>query len=200
MKIRPSLAIVVGITAIAALARCGSSPTQQPTSLPPVVVPATPPPPTPPPAPVGIVLPAGMVCDPTPPPLLKLKVSMWRKHGDGWILQADPIVPNVDHYCERAGFGNWKFCFTRAEDNPQRGACDYLVVGQSSDTGRWGPIWSVDGRPCDGKAACINHPDNQFKTIARGPGRYEACISPLAKVYDGDTPYPGERCGYVDVP
>jgi hypothetical protein len=198
LKTRPSLAIVAAITAITALARCGGSSTTQQTPTLPTVTAPTPTPP--PPAPVGIVLPAGMVCDPTPPPLLKLKVSMWRQHGEGWILQADPIVPNVDHFCERAGFGNWKFCFTRQEYSPERGACDFLVVGQALDTGRWGPTWFVDGKPCDGKAACVNGPDNQFKAIARGPGHYEACISPLAKVYDGDTPYPGERCGSVDVP
>ena len=46
----------------------------------------------------------------------------------------------------------------------------------------------------------MNNPDNQFKAIARGPGLYEACASPLAKVYTGDTPYPGTRCGSVTVP
>ena len=199
MNTRRSFQALVGIMAVAGLVACGggSSPTQQPTTQPPVAAPT----PTPTPAPVGIVLPAGMVCNPTPPPLLGLKVEMWRPRGDGgWVLDSSPIVPNVDNYCDRAGFGAWKFCFTRPEGDPQREACDYLAVGKASDTGRWGPTWSLNGRPCDGTGDCLNSPENQFKAIAKGPGRYEACISPLGKVYEGSEPYPGNRCGYVDVP
>jgi hypothetical protein len=140
-----------------------------------------------------------MVCDPTPPPLLRLNVGEWRRHGDGWILDSSPVVPNIDHYCDRAGFGDWKFCFTRPEGDPQRIACDYLVTGQAKDTGRWGPTWTVDGHACDGTGACINHPDEQYKAIARGSGEYEACVSPLVKIYDGNSPYPGTPCGGVEV-
>ncbi len=190
--------VLVGATWIAGavvVARCGSSAATTPTTPKPVPTVA----PTPVPTPVGIVLPAGMVCDPTPPPLLRLAVSEWRQHGDGWVLNSDPVVPNVDHYCDRVGFGDWKFCFTRSEGDAQRVACDYLVTGIAKDTGRWGPTWTVDGFACDGKAACVNSPDNQYKAIARGPGLYEACVSSLVKIYDGDSPYAGSACGAVQV-
>jgi len=197
MSTHASVLLFCGTLAIGATVHCGGD---SPSTPQPPTVPTTAPSPSPTPPPVGIVLPAGMVCDPTPPPMLGLKAVMWRRHGNGWVLDSTPIVPNVDRYCDRVGFGDWKFCFTRPEGNPQREACDYLVVGQASDTGRWGPTWTIDGKPCDGKAACVNQPDNQFQAIARGPGRYEACASPLARVYDGDDPYPGTRCGQVDVP
>jgi len=183
------------VVVVVGAARCGSSSAAPPTT--PTVAPTLAP--TPVPTPVGIVLPAGMVCDPTPPPLLRLNVSEWRPHGDGWVLNSDPVVPNVDHFCDRAGFGDWKFCFTRPEGDPQRVSCDYLMTGTASDTGRWGPTWTVDGWACDGRAACINDVDNQFKAVARGPGLYEACVSPLVKIYTGGDPYPGTNCGQVQV-
>ncbi len=196
MRLHRSSTSAFGIAVVVvAVARCGSGSATPPTSPTPLPTVA----PTPAPTPAGIVLPAGMVCSPTPPPLLRLNAGEWRRHGEGWVLDSNPVVPNVDHYCDRVGFGDWKFCFTRPEGDPQREACDYLVTGIAKDTGRWGPTWTVDGRACDGSAACINHPDNQFKAIARGPGFYEACASPLAKVYDGPDPYPGSACGGVQV-
>ena len=196
MTIRRGLKTAFGISMmVVTAARCGSNSSAPPTS--PTAVPTVAP--TPVPTPVGIVLPAGMVCDPTQPPLLRLKVVEWRRHGNGWVLDSSPEVPNVDHYCDRVGFGNWKFCFTRPEGHPQRVACDYLVTGTAKDTGRWGPTWTVDDVACDGRAACINHPDEQFKAIARGSGLYEACVSPLVKIYDGTSPYPGTPCGSVRV-
>lgn len=198
MRVHRGLTTAAGISMmVVTAARCGSSSSAPPTSPTPVPIVA----PTAVPTPAGIVLPAGMVCDPTPPPLLRLKVGEWRRHGEGWILDSNPVVANVDHYCERAGFGDWKFCFTRPEDHPQRVACDYLVTGTAKDTGRWGPTWTVDGVACDGRAACINHPDNQYKAIARGSGLYEGCVSPLVKIYDGtgSYPYPGTPCGSVQV-
>lgn len=196
MNVRRGLKTAAGISLmVMAAARCGSSSATPPTSPTPVPTLA----PTPVPTPVGVILPAGMVCDPTPPPLLRLNVSQWRPHGDGWVLDSSPVVPNVDHYCDRVGFGDWKFCFTRAEGDPQRVACDYLVTGKASDTGRWGPTWTYNGKPCDGTAGCVNNPDEQFKAVARWPGYYEACVSPLVKIYTGSDPYPGTNCGGVQV-
>ena len=112
MKVCRGLKTAAGISLVVAIAgACGSSPATPPTAPKPVATLV----PTPVPTPVGIVLPAGMVCDPTPPPLLRLNVSEWRPHGDGWVLDSSPVVPNVDHYCDRVGFGNWKFCDTRME-------------------------------------------------------------------------------------
>lgn len=196
MNTRTSVLLFCATVAIGATVHCGgdSPSTPQPPT------PTTAPSPTPTSPPAGIVLPPGMVCDPTPPPLLGIKAAMWRGHGEGWVLDSNPIVPNVDGYCDRVGVGDWQFCPTRPEGDPQREACDYLAIGQASDTGRWGPTWTIDGKPCDGTGSCVNHPDNQFKAIAKGPGRYEACASPLARVYTGNSPYPGSRCGAVEVP
>jgi hypothetical protein len=196
MRVRRHANVAFAMALLASsVTACGSGASTPPTSPTPVPTLA----PTPVPTPAGIVLPSGMVCDPTPPPLLRLQVGEWRPHGDGWVLDSSPVVPNVDHYCDRVGFGEWKFCFTRPEGDPQRVACDYLVTGKASDTGRWGPTWSINGKPCDGKDACINHPEEQFKAIARGSGLYEACVSPLVTIYSGNSPYPGTACGSVQV-
>jgi hypothetical protein len=194
MRLRQVLAGAACVAAAVTLARCGGDSATPPTT--PTPIPTVAPTPTPTP---GIVLPPGMVCDPTPPPLLGINAGKWRPRSEsGWILDSNPIVPNVDHYCARVGFGEWRFCNTRPEGDEQRIACDYLAVGIASDTGRWGPTWTIDGKPCDGQGNCLNHSENQFKAIGKGPGYYEACASPLAKVYTGDDPYPGTRCGVLD--
>ena len=53
-------------------------------------------------------------------------------------LDSRPQVINMNGYCESVGFGGF-FCFTRREGDPQAEACDYMAMGQASDTGRWGP-------------------------------------------------------------
>jgi hypothetical protein len=191
---RTSIFLLCSAVVIGALMHCGggSTPTQPPTTVPTVPVTTTTT------APAGIVLPAGMVCDPTPPPLRRVLPQMWRPRGGGWILDTKPQVMNYDGYCQRTGQTGGAWCDTRVEGDLQREACDYLAVGQAADTGRWGPTWNLDGKPCDPPNAapttdCNNYVDNQFKVIARGPGVYEACASPLAKV----DPEQGERCGQV---
>ena len=190
MRLKQVLVALGWVATAIVLAQCGSNastPTSGPT---PVVVGPTP---TPIPAPAGIVLPAGMVCNPTPPPLLRLKVAAWREHGDGMILDSKPIVPNVDHYCERVGFGDWKFCDTRPEGDPQREACDYLAVGKA-DNGRWGPTWVGEGKPCGVEfSLCTLHASNQFMAIAKGKGEFKACASDLAPVAAN-----GDRCGVLE--
>ncbi len=195
MRLGRSLWIVVSVLVTVVVAACGSGPAAPPTQ--PTAPPITTPSPTP--SPTGIVLPAGMTCSPTPPPLLRMHVAVFSTTDGRVILDSKPLVVNVDHYCDRVGFGDWKFCFTRAEGDPQRVACDYLVTGKASDTGRWGPTWTYNGKPCDGTAGCVNNPDEQFKAIARWPGSYEACVSPLVKIYDGASPYPGTRCSGLQV-
>src|SRR5262249_7374181 len=131
--------LTAALAATLALAACGGS-TTTPSggSTPPAATPT--PAPTPTPAAV-VTLPPGMVCDPTPPPLygLKLKVHAY-SGGARRILDSRPVVINVNNYCERAGFATTaKFCFTRQEGDPQSTACDYLAVGKSPETGRFGP-------------------------------------------------------------
>ena len=140
------------------------------------------------------------VCSPTPPPLYGVKVKIHDDSGFRKILDSRPQVINVGSnpsYCEMAGFDNGPFCFSRQEGgdgsvNDQMFACDSMAVGQSEETGRWGPTWYYNGKPCaaigDTTVGCKNHPDNQFLVIAKGPGEYAACANP-------SVPIVGDRCG-----
>ncbi len=178
-------AILVGVLALATLAACGggsSGPTGNP-STPPVT-------PTPTPTPVAD---SPGVCSPTPTPLHGIKVKIHDDSGFRKVLDSRPQVVNTGGYCAAVGFGAGdKFCFTRKEDDPQAPACDALALGKAGDTGRWGPTWFYDGRPCtaagDTTPGCRNHPDNQFLVIAKGPGEFAACASP-------GVPVDGDQCG-----
>jgi hypothetical protein len=194
MRLRQLLLMVVWLAAGIALAQCGassSSPTGNP--APSVVAPTPAPTPTPSPTPVG--LPAGMICDPTPPPILRMQLKVHAGEGARIILDSKPLVVNVDHYCDRVGFGDWKFCDTRPEGDPQRVACDYLVTGQAEDTGRWGPTWFFGDDLCSYfPESCANHPTEQFMAIAKDKGTYEACASDRWPVADD-----GSHCGTIDI-
>ncbi|HUL78844.1 MAG TPA: hypothetical protein VL691_16385, partial [Vicinamibacteria bacterium] len=91
--------------------------------------------------------------------------------------------------------GDWKFCETRPEDDPQRQACDYLVVGHAEDTGRWGPTWYFGSDLCsDFVGDCANHQSNQFLAVAKSTGTYEACAAVGWPVASN-----GTRCGTMNV-
>lgn len=194
MELRRLASFFLGVAMVAALAGCGggSSPVQP-------VTPTAPVSPTPTPtATPGIVLPPGMTCNPTPPPLYGMKVKIHDDSGSRKVLDSKPLVMNVDGYCARVGSGGetQKFCETRLEDNPERTACDYLATGKSAATGRWGPTWTWDGKPCDGEnfTSCANHQDNQFMAIAKTTGKYVACAAPEVPVHPE-----GQACGEVTI-
>ena len=106
------------------------------------------------------------------------------------ILDSKPQVTNLDGYCERVGFGDWKFCDTRKEGDSQRVACDYLATGKAKDTGRWGPTWIGEGKPCGAEFSnCVNHPSEQFKVVVKDRGEFQACVADNAPVAAD-----GERC------
>ena len=179
------------------LAQCGSnssSPTGTPT--PPVILPS--PSPSAPPAPGGSSgLPAGMVCSsPTPPPLLRMHIKVHAGEPGRYVVDSKPLVVNENGYCDKVGFGDWKFCETRPEGHPEREACDYLVTGKAQDTGRWGPTWYHDNDLCASvPGVCGNHGGNQFLAIAKDKGEYRACAAqgwPLASN--------GTRCGTIEIP
>jgi hypothetical protein len=186
---------IAALLALAALAACGGgSGSGNPT---PVVTPTPVPTPAASPTPQA-TLPAGMVCDPTPPPLYGIVTKVHNDTGGRKTLDSRPAVINMNNFCERAGFASSaKFCFTRTEGDSQAPACDYLAVGRSAETGRWGPTWSWNDKPCTaggGEDGCSNHPDNQFLVNTRGAGVYEACAAadiPLSQ----DPDRPGTRCG-----
>jgi hypothetical protein len=124
-----------------------------------------------------------------------MHVKIHSDDGGRIVLDSKPVVANVDHYCDRVGFGDWKFCDTRPEGDPQRVACDYLVAGKAEDTGRWGPTWFYSTDLCSYfPENCANHPTEQFMAIAKTKGTFEACVSegwPVAA--------DGTRCGTIQV-
>jgi hypothetical protein len=166
-----------------AVVHCGSSDSTPPTTPTPAPT-VAPPPPAPP-----VVL----HCDPTPPPLRGIRVSVHQNSGFRKTLDSLPIVINVDDYCARTG-QDGDFCRTRLEGNPQREDCDRMAMGIAPDTGRYGPRWLFEGKPCKdlepGESGCNNHPDNQFLVIAKGSGRVAACASQDVPIADE-----GSRCG-----
>ena len=190
MKLRHVLATLAWAAGLAVLIQCGSS-ASTPTST------TTPTPAaksTPAPTPVAL-LPAGMVCDPTPPPIVRMKVTFHSTEGGRTVLDSKPLVANVDDYCDRVGFGGWKFCETRPEGNDQRVACDYLVTGRAEDTGRWGPTWFYNSDLCSLQPAqCALHASEQFLVIAKNSGRYTACAREDYPVAPG-----GDRCGWIEI-
>ncbi len=183
-----TLRLMLWGAAIVALAQCGggaSTPTSSVTP-PPTTLPTPVPTPTP-------GLPAGMICSPTPPPLLRMHVKIHAGVPGRYVLDSKPIVPNIDHYCDRVGFGDWKFCDTRPEGDLQRVACDYMATGKAADTGRWGPTWYFENSMCDLSGGnCTNHQTEQFLAIAKGSGTYEACAAPDVPVAAN-----GSRCGTI---
>jgi hypothetical protein len=185
-----SVDIVVCLAALLAATGCGSGSSAPTTNPTPIGIT-----PTPSSSPSGIVLPAGMTCSPTPPPLLRMELKIHSTDNGRIVLDSKPVVPNIDHYCDRVGFGDWKFCDTRPEGDPQRVACDYLATGKAIDTGRWGPNWIGEGKTCGAEfSLCANHPDNQFMAIAKGHGEFQACVSPEAAI-DASK---GVRCGVFE--
>jgi hypothetical protein len=183
--------LVAGLT----LVRCGASstsPTGSPT--PGVVTPTPTATPTATPTPSS-GLPAGMTCSPTPPPILRMHIKVHSDDNGRIVLDSKPLVANVDNYCDRVGFGDWKFCDTRLEGDPQRVACDYLVTGKAQDTGRWGPTWFYGSDLCAYfPESCANHPTEQFMVIAKAKGTFEACAAE-----DWPVASNGTRCGTIDI-
>jgi len=184
------------------LAGCGSSPSTPTSSATPIVgipqpTPTATPTATPSPTPTGSSgLPAGMICSPTPPPFYRMQAKI--HSGDNperLVLDSKPLVINVDGFCDRVGFGAWKFCDTRVEGDEQRVACDWLVTGKASDTGRWGPTWYYGDRLCsDAPEACANHPSNQYMAVAKAKGTYSVCAADVWPLASN-----GMRCGSIEV-
>ncbi len=197
MNLRPLVLLGAWPIAALTLVQCGassSSPTGNPTPVVAIPTPAATPTPTPTPTPSS-GLPPGMTCDPTPPPIHEMRVKIHDDSGSRKVLDSKPLVENVDHYCDRVGFGDWKFCDTRPEGDPQRVACDYLVTGKAEDTGRWGPTWYYGSDLCSySPDGCANHPTEQFMAIAKAKGTFEACASESWPVASN-----GTRCGTIEI-
>ncbi len=138
---------------------------------------------------------AGLVCTPTPPALYGITVKVLAYPGNVKRLGAEPLVWNVDRYCERVGFGNWRFCPTRPEGDPQKAACDGLATGRAADTGLWGPTWTWDDQPCDSTwSGCGHDPSDPFTVSVLDAGLFTACAASDVTVVPG-----GSRCGELAI-
>lgn len=196
MNLRRLLPLGVWAATGLTLAQCGSnssSPTGTPT--PPVILPSPSPSATPVPG-SSSGLPAGMVCSsPTPPPLLRMHIKVHAGEPGRYVVDSKPLVVNENGYCDKVGFGDWKFCETRPEGHPEREACDYLVTGKAQDTGRWGPTWYFGDTLCASlPGSCANHGGNQFLAIAKDEGTYRACAAEGWPVASN-----GTRCGTLEI-
>jgi len=189
-RLRLILCAAIGL----ALVSCGGEP-QSPTEVRQPVVTTSPSPSTSPTPSTSTQLPQGMVCSaPTPPPMLRMSIKIHAQDGNRTILDSKPIVPSVDGYCDKVGFGDWKFCDTRPEGHAERAACDYLATGKA-ENGRWGPTWFFGMDNCGTKPEeCADHPTEQFMTVAKKKGTYEACASEDVEVASN-----GSRCGFFEL-
>jgi hypothetical protein len=129
--------------------------------------------------------------DPPPPQITRVNVKIHARQSARSILDATPLVgPDVD-YCREIGYTDGRsICSVRPAGHPERAACEADRVGTASDTGRSGPTWTADGRPCGSRpsgAHCENHPDNQYLVYAYGSGTFRACVANGA-------------CGKIDLP
>ena len=117
---------------------------------------------------------------PSPPPLARMDVGILIVGQSRLILDSTPIVGPDPDFCEAIGYTDRRrFCPPRPEGHPERTFCDALLVGRAADTGRYGPTWTANLKPCVVGAIrppfCGNHPENQFLVFAYGRGLYEAC-------------------------
>jgi len=124
---------------------------------------------------------SGSCGEPTPPSITRLKVTVLNSYPTQHVLDATPLVGPDGAYCRLIGYtDNRLYCPVRPEGHPERLPCEALQVGVATDTGRTGPTWTANGRPCLGKAAgasCGNHPDNQFLVITYRAGSFRACTA-----------------------
>jgi hypothetical protein len=185
-----TVAALLGGAALVALVGCGSDAT----------TPATPATPVPTVAPTPGPTPSTLTCNPTPPAIYGMKITLRDDSSYRKVLGATPLVANWDGYCGKVGFDpNQWYCTTRPDGDPARAACDAVAVGRAGDTGRWGPTWYWNGQPCaqtGDEQGCENHPTDQFQAYAKGGGEYAACASPDVEV----EPEGASRCGVFKVP
>lgn len=118
---------------------------------------------------------------PAPPALSRMTISVYGRAGNSALLDSTPLVGPDGDYCRQVGFTDGRlFCAVRPDGHPERVACEAAVVGRASDTGRAGPTWSADGKPCNGPeggTSCLNHPENQYMAYAYGAGAFRACAA-----------------------
>jgi hypothetical protein len=153
-----------------------TSPTPAPSPTPTII-------PVPTPSVVPTPDPGTTACVPAPPPLNRINVKVHNDQGLKKVLDSAPIVCSggeFPRFCENLmNDPNRRCCPPRPEGHPQRFACEEMLMGTARDTGRVGPTWTANDRPCvDGSTAvprCSNNPSNQYLVFAFGSGRFRAC-------------------------
>jgi hypothetical protein len=170
---RTSIFTTVGLAACTLAAGCGGS-NASVTPTVPVSQPTATPLPTPTPTPAAIA------CgSPSPPPLYSFRVKVGNDQGYKKVLDSRVMVKDAA-YCNALGYPG-SICVARDEGAPDAITCGNLLTGIASQTGRYGPNWYWNDKPCRpaGDAGedpgCKQHPTNQFFVFAFGPGTYSAC-------------------------
>jgi hypothetical protein len=113
-----------------------------------------------------------------PPQVSRISVRVYNASNDRVTLDSTPQVGPDRAYCEAIGYTDGRsYCPVRPDGHPERLACEAARIGRASDTGRVGPTWTADGRPCGGVSGtcCVNHGSNQFFVFAYGAGTFRAC-------------------------
>ena len=184
------VAALLGAVALLALVGCGSDSTtpSKPANPGPTATPA----PTP--------TPSALTCNPTPPPIYGIRVTIRDSSTYRKTLGAAPLVANYDGYCGKVGFDpNQVFCTTRTASDPASAACDALAVGVSGDTGRTGRPGSTKGRACTSpgtsRAARTTRRTSSWPT-RRGAGS----TRPARRATSRIEPDEGSRCGVIQRP
>lgn len=122
---------------------------------------------------------SGTCGEPIPPAVSRISVKKYNESRDRALLDSTPLVGPDHNYCRAIGYTDGRsYCPVRPDGHPERLACEAARVGRASDTGRIGPTWTADGRPCTvvkPGAACVNHDSNQFFVLAYGSGTFRAC-------------------------
>lgn len=118
-------------------------------------------------------------------PLARINVKVHNDQGEKKVLDSAPNVcsggPGFEKFCETImNDPSRRCCPPRPEGHPQREACDGLLMGHARDTGRVGPTWTMNGKPCvDSDSTvvprCVNHPTNQYLLFIYGTGKLTAC-------------------------
>ena len=136
--------------------------------------------PTPSPTAVPNNLQADTYCVPPPPPTYSLRLKVHLDFGYKKVLDSRALVGPSAEYCSSIGYPG-DICVVRNENDPQAVTCNNLAVGKARDTGRYGPTWYYNDKPCRGigeggnDPGCRNHETNQFLVYAFGSGDFGAC-------------------------
>jgi hypothetical protein len=126
----------------------------------------------------GDAPPAGSGCGaPYPPPISRMYCKIHLYGQEYYTLDSTAIVGPDYNYCISAGFYDGRsLCPVRPEGSPERQACEAWRVGTAQDTGRPGPTWTFNGKPCTGKeSGCLNHPQNQHGLLVYVSGTFRVC-------------------------